>query len=62
MQVRQAGIVAVAIGGVGAAPQATTLSAATNVGVSTMDVYPPAGSKFKSSFCLLVLLCLQSRC
>lgn len=49
MQVRQAGIVAVAIGGVGAAPQATTLSAATNVGVSTMDVYPPAGTEVNAS-------------
>lgn len=46
LRISSAGIVAAAVGRVGAAPQATsTFSAAEDVGRSTMDVYPPAGSK-----------------
>lgn len=53
MQVRWGGVVALVVGGVGAAPPSTlttTVSAAEDVGRSTMDVYPPSGSKFSSSF------------
>jgi hypothetical protein len=46
MQIGRAGIVAVAVGYVWAAPPTTTISAAEDVGRSTMDVYPPSGSRF----------------
>lgn len=54
MQMRWAGVVALIVVGVGAVPPSstTTVSAAEDVGRSTMDVYPPSGSKFS---CLLGL-------
>ena len=54
MKIPQVGVVAVVVGAVGAAPT-TTLSAAQDVGMSTMDVYPPSGSKFSPDKCLVLL-------
>lgn len=50
LRISRAGIVAVAIGRVGAVPHATsTFSAAEDIGRSTMDIYPPAGSELPCS-------------
>lgn len=53
MQMRRTAVVALVVVGVGAAPPSpatTTVSAAEDVGMSTMDVYPPSGSKFSCLF------------
>lgn len=52
MQMRRVGVVALVVAGVGAAPPSmtTTLSAAEDVGRSTMNVYPPSGSKSFSCY------------